>query len=203
MTSGSGLESGSGTNVWSKHELFVLSSSLSSEIEIEIEADCAPQRITSLSKVPQVISTTKTLRRCCGFILALLGFSFYSLRGLYLIVSFIKTMRSNNYDGANYPLIFGFGAAECAVAIFQFWIIIRYPRLTLKELNIKVILINNIFMYLLYLFLECMAIGLDSYIFFGTSSLLFQYVCFNFICRIRVPFLILLWIHLWIKLKWP
>ena len=88
------------------------------------------------STAPQVITTTKTLRRFCGFVLALLGFIFYCLR----VIVLIAWLGINYYyDTINDDwLIAGLEAIACVLGIGMFFRIIKYPYLTLESHNFKV-----------------------------------------------------------------
>ena len=85
--------------------------------------------------VPQVITTTKTLRRCCGFSLALIGLIFYCLRALlalWWIACFFCF--GTSMDSVEIVL----EAMACSIGITKFLTVMKYPKLTLKESNFKV-----------------------------------------------------------------
>jgi hypothetical protein len=89
--------------------------------------------------VPKVMTTVKTLRRVCGFVLALVGFIFYCLRScvaFWSLVSFFL-MAQSLMSGPE----FAFLAVEtgiCCVGLCQFWWIVSKPTFTLKDSNFRV-----------------------------------------------------------------
>lgn len=82
---------------------------------------------------PQVITTTKTLRRFFGFILALIGFTFYFLRMIVLIFWICFNIKRKILA------VSGLEGLACGLGIGLFHRIMKYPYLTLESNNFKVI----------------------------------------------------------------
>lgn len=131
----------------SPRELFTASHSLASQAAAAAKSTTTiqptnptiPIKILSTA-VPQVITTTKTLRRCCGFSLALIGFVFYCLRAFVLLWwmlyrLFGSATESKTQDNTIFVFLESFA---CSVGIFQFLSIMKTPKLTLKDTNFKV-----------------------------------------------------------------
>lgn len=95
-----------------------------------------PLKVLPLT-VPQVITTTKTLRRFCGFALALCGFIFYCIRATGLIVWLGVKYYKGRGDGS-LAAVGGLEALACGLGIGMFFRIMKYPHLTLESKNIKV-----------------------------------------------------------------
>lgn len=123
----------------SSSELFISSHELSSA-NIPDAPDTPPPKIIPLNilptTVPQVITTSKTLRRCCGFFLAMFGFIFYCLRAVLTLWWIAKYLLSEK--NSQYSIALLLEAAACSTGITKFLRIMKNPKLTLKESNFKV-----------------------------------------------------------------
>lgn len=98
-----------------------------------------PIKILSTA-VPQVITTTKTLRRCCGFALALIGSVFYCLRAvvvLWRIILRLFASGNRQYSPEDYKFLL-LESLACSAGIFMFVRIMKTPKLTLKDNNFRV-----------------------------------------------------------------
>lgn len=92
--------------------------------------------VTMSTAMAQVITTTKTLRRFCGFVLALSGFLFYCFRAIGLIAWLgIKHYRADGSDSGSDLLVGGLEFVACGLGIGLFIRIMKYPRLTLESHN--------------------------------------------------------------------
>jgi hypothetical protein len=123
-------------------ELFISSNDLSnaSSSPSATTPKMIPLKILPTS-VPQVVTTTKTLRRCCGFSLAIVGFLFYCLRAmvaLWLIVLYLFFTGRSKEDSSWSSMALLLEAAACSIGIAKFLSIMRNPKLTLRYSNAKV-----------------------------------------------------------------
>lgn len=129
----------------SSSELFIPSHELANASASPVSSPpTPPQKMIPLKilprSVPQVITTTKTLRRCCGFSLAICGFIFYCLRALLALwwIGLYLFFREAGSSGKYSAMTLLLEAAACSVGITKFLRIMSNPKLTLKESNLKV-----------------------------------------------------------------
>ena len=101
----------------------------------------------------KVMTTTKTLRRVCGFALALVGFVFFCLRSLvaswFLVSFFLLTDQSRSSSNISYISALALETVTCTVGFLQFWWIVSEPTFTLKDSNFRVI---PLFLFLFFIF---------------------------------------------------
>lgn len=87
------------------------------------------------TSVPQIVTTTKTLRRFCGFSVAAACGLFYCLR---IIFAFIwlgcNNFKANEEDSKLLAIEFLAGL----IGIILFFRLMKYPQITLKESNFEV-----------------------------------------------------------------
>lgn len=133
-----------------------------------------PSRNRSIA-MPQIITTTKTLRRFCGFILALCGFLFYCLRviGLFawLGINYYRDYRSDWVVG-------GLEGVAGGLGIGLFFRVMKYPHLTLESHNFKV---NNQASSFFIICVECVLVFFDSF------SVIYQDIPCILVISVPVP----------------
>lgn len=123
----------------SSPELFISAESLNTTTSAANSSDSLKKiPLKNLpTSVPQVVTTTNTLRRCCGFSLALAGFLFYCARILFNVI-WIVCMKLKFKDTSASSTVLILEMVACVIGIGQFLRIMRKPKLTLKESNFKV-----------------------------------------------------------------
>lgn len=98
-----------------------------------------PAKRNMSTAIPQVITTTKTLRRFCGFVLSLCGLLFYCFR----VIGLVAWLGYNYYRGNECDwLVSGLESVADGLGIGLFFRIMKYPHLTLESHNFKVKLVS-------------------------------------------------------------
>lgn len=133
----------------STSELYISTESLSSNPP-DTTAVLQTIAIKNLPAIaPKVVTKTNTLRRCCGFTLALIGFLFYCARitSNFILIAYLKLLSENKgyTDSVSVPAqtnfdlkLFILEFVACNLGIGMFFRILRNPKLTLEESNFKV-----------------------------------------------------------------
>lgn len=86
------------------------------------------------------LTTSKTRRRYCGFLVALIGFTLYLLRCVVLLISIGSRTKEDDYADVkgHDVVILVINLASSLVGVFSFFYILDQPRATLKPFNLNV-----------------------------------------------------------------
>ena len=84
---------------------------------------------------PKMITKTKTLRRCCGFALALSGCLFYFIRLILVTVLFGWRILLDSNEQLVFYKSFALEAFTYTIGIVLFLLVMIKPRLTLESPN--------------------------------------------------------------------